>query len=85
MIGVMKIFCLVLKVLSTSDELYIYFQRVCPTTTLLTLLTLIYAYTFYSLVSINQPRCGVAAAVVSAAGVGAGDTEHQSDQLYGKF
>ena len=75
MIGVMKIFCLVLKVLNTSDELYIYFQRVCPTATLLTLLTLIYAYTFYSLVSINQSRCGAAdadAAAVSAAGVGAG-------------
>ena len=73
MIGVMKTFCLVLKVLNASDELYIYFQRVRSTTTLLTLSTLIYAYTFYSLVSINQPRCGAAdAAAVSAAGVGAG-------------
>ena len=71
--GVIKIFCLVLKMLNTSDELYIYSQRVCPTTTFLALLTLIYAYTFYSLVSINQSRCGAAdAAIVSAAGVGAG-------------
>ena len=71
--GVIKIFCLVLKMLNTSDELYIYSQRVCLTTTLLNLLTLIYAYTFYSPVSINQPRCGAAvAAVVSAAGAGAG-------------